>query len=135
VAALADDVEGFALQIREAKERVERADAAVDDARSVTGATWTLSSSFHGLPGDPDFRDEPDFEGMSREQLRDLVVTIFETISVSRREAGVEVADRVNFVLHKTFDPQRTLDAAAADLAEILPLLGDDGEARAMLSA
>ena len=50
VAALADDLEGFAAQIKEAKARVERADAAVDDARAATGVTWRLSSISTACP-------------------------------------------------------------------------------------
>jgi hypothetical protein len=123
VAALADDLEGFALQIREAKERVERADAAVDDARSVAGVTWSVSSIFHGLPGDPGFKEEPCFEGMSNEQLRDLIQTVFESITITRRENGVALEDRVLFKLHEAFDAQRPLDAAAADFAEVLSML------------
>jgi DNA invertase Pin-like site-specific DNA recombinase len=125
VAALADDLEGFALQIREAKERVERADAVVDDARAATGVTWRLSSTFHGLPGDPDFREELCFEGMSRETLRDLLQTVFESVTIARRENGVAFEDRVAFKLHETFDAQRSLDDAAADFADVLPLLSN----------
>lgn len=125
IAALADDVEGFASQIREARERLRRADAAVDDARSVSGVTWSVSSIFHGLPGDPDFREEPYFEGMSNEQLRDLISTVVRTATVARRENGVKAEDRVTFQLHEAFDVQRPLDAAAADLAALLPLLGE----------
>ena len=88
VAALADDLEGLAAQIKEAKARVERADAAVDDARAATGVTWRLSSIFHGLPGDPDFREEPSFEGMSAEQLRDLLQTVFAEIKVAAARTG-----------------------------------------------
>jgi DNA invertase Pin-like site-specific DNA recombinase len=124
VAALADDVEGFAAQIIEAKERVQRADAAVDDARSVAGVTWSVSSIFHGLPGDPNFKEEPYFEGMSNEQLRDLISTMFESVVVARRGKGIALADPVTFKLRETFeqDAQRTLDAAAADFAEVLPI-------------
>ena len=123
VAALADDLEGFAAQIKEAKARAERADAAVDDARSVAGVTWSVSSIFHGLPGDPDFKEEPCFEGMSREDLRELISTMLEGVTIARRENGVELAGRVSFKLHDTFDVQRSLDAAAADFAEVLPLM------------
>jgi DNA invertase Pin-like site-specific DNA recombinase len=127
VAALADDLEGLAAQIREAKTRVERANAAVDDARSVAGATWTVSSIFHGKRlEDPDFREEPYFEGMSRETLRDLLSTVFESVTIARREDGVALEDRVAFKLHETFDAQRPLDDAAADFAEVLPLLTGD---------
>jgi DNA invertase Pin-like site-specific DNA recombinase len=123
VAALADDLEGFAAQIKEAKARVKRADAAVDDARSVAGVTWSVSSIFHGLPGDPGFKEEPCFEGMSNEQLRDLIATVFESIVIVRRENGVALSKRVSFNLHETFDAQKPLDTAAADLAEMLPML------------
>lgn len=118
IARLADDVEGFAEQIREAKARVGRADAAVDDARSVAGVEWTLSSDFHGLPGDPDFTETPLFEHVSREQLRDMISTVFERVTVARR-GTVDEYDRVAFTLHKTFDLQPQLDAVAADMPVI----------------
>jgi DNA invertase Pin-like site-specific DNA recombinase len=135
IAALADDVDGFAGQVREAKARVERADAVVDDARSVAGVTWKLSSIFTGeRPGDADWKESPDFEGMSREQLRDLISTVVNRVAVARRENGVSVEDRVTFQLHEPFDVQRLLDNAAADLAAVLPLLREsDADALALL--
>ena len=124
IAVLADDLDGMAGKIREAKDRLARADAAVDDARSVAGVTWSVSSIFHGLPGDPDFKEEPSFEGMSNEQLRDLISTVLKSVRVARRENGVKVEDRVSFEVAEAFDVQRPLDAAAADFAAVLPLLG-----------
>jgi hypothetical protein len=126
VAALADDVEGFAGQIVEAKARVERADAAVDDARSVAGTEWTLSSDFHGLPGDADFSETPLFEHVGREQLRDMIQTVFERVTVARK-GTVGEHDRVTFALNKTFDLQPQLDAVAADV----PVIGKAVEVEA----
>ena len=118
IATLTDDVEGFAEQYKEAKGRVERADAAVDDARSVAGVTWTLSSEFHGLPGDADFSETPLFEHVGREQLRDMIQTVFERVTVARK-GTVEEHERVAFTLHKAFDLQPQLDAVAADMPVI----------------
>ncbi len=123
IAVLADDLDGMAGKIREAKDRLARADAAVDDARSVAGVTWSVSSIFHGLPGDPDFKEEPSFEGMSNEQLRDLISTVLKSVRVARRENGVKVEGRVSFEVAEAFDVQGPLDAAAADFAAVLPLL------------
>ena len=136
IAVLADDLDGMAGKIREAKERLQRADAAVDDARSVAGVTWKVSSIFHGKrPGDPDWSQEAYFEGMLPEQLRDLISTVLASVTIARRENGVKPEDRVTFEVREAFDVQRTLDAAAADFAEVLPMLREsDEEARAMLT-
>jgi DNA invertase Pin-like site-specific DNA recombinase len=117
IARLADDVEGMAGEIAEAKDRVARADAAVDDARSVAGVSWTVSSvlSTDGI-------ESPCFDGVSRETLRDLVATVFETVTVAKRGDGLSFEDRVSFKLHETFDVQPTLDTAATDLAEVLAI-------------
>lgn len=117
VAKLADDVEGLAGEIREAKERLQRADAAVDDARAVSSTTWKLGSIFHGLPGDPDFRETPDFEWMPRESLRDLIQTLFESVTIARK-GSVPEAERVTFTLAPTFDVQRPLDVAASAMRD-----------------
>ena len=43
---------------------------------------------------------------------------------MARRENGVKVEDRVSFEVAEAFDVQGPLDAAAADFAAVLPLLG-----------
>jgi DNA invertase Pin-like site-specific DNA recombinase len=110
IAVLSDDVEGFADQIRDAKARVARANAAVEDARSVSGVTWSLRAS----------PDGPDFDGLGRESLRDLISTVLVTARVSRRQPGESIADRVEFKVRPSFDAARILDAAAEGLAPVI---------------
>jgi DNA invertase Pin-like site-specific DNA recombinase len=117
LAILGDEDEAVAV-LAELRERRDEALAALEDARAVAGTTWSVSSEFVGVPGDPDFSETPSFEGMNRDDLRSLIRSVVKSATVTKGRVG----DRIAVEVAEAFDVSKVLDAAAADLAEVLAI-------------
>jgi hypothetical protein len=117
VAALTDDEEGFAVEYRRLTEARDELRRQIADAEAVDSATWRLSGYL-----DDEGRDTPDFDGLGREALRDVISTVVERAVVERRNGHARAEDRVRIEVRETFDVSRLLDGAAAGLAEVRTL-------------
>ena len=121
IALLADDEAEAAEEIKRHREARDEAKARLEDARAAASSSWRISSEFK-TGDDGSLIELPDFEGMGRDELRDLIATVVESATVRKAKRGTPIAERVTVNLAEGFAEavQPALDAAAADLGEFI---------------